>query len=368
MVPAEHPPRNPARGKPRTGAGRLPRWVSGPSTRPPFRVMRPAHATAITCLSVEGLAARLLSRWGEVIRTPLRIRCFSSLESDPCPARKRDAAACPEPRGAANARTPRTRSRPAERLEMPPGQRGLPHHLPPRRASPRSSTPRAARQLVRRWGLHARAGSRSALGSAARCDNAGSGSTDARRIPGLGIHTETADRRPRTNRPLPLRSARSRHGRWPGSLLPVRRSRSPTTRRSSGLAPQGLAILLKYTSEQGRILLDSDLLTSRPSAPWASAREGRAPPNQCGPRVCGVAFARGGRQTGPMRLKGFFGRWSKGEDRRAVERAELQSRMTPQERAVDGEDFEARKADTATNSSWVGSEADAAASDDLDAT
>jgi hypothetical protein len=80
----------------------------------------------------------------------------------------------------------------------------------------------------------------------------------------------------------------------------------------------------------------------------------------------GVAYARGFRQTEPMGLKNLFSRWAKGEDRRAIERAELESRMTPHERAVDSEDFEARKADTAANSSWAGSEAAAAASDDLE--
>ena len=67
-----------------------------------------------------------------------------------------------------------------------------------------------------------------------------------------------------------------------------------------------------------------------------------------------------------MGLKNLFSRWSKGEDRRAIERAELESQMTPHERAVDSEDFEARKDDTAAKSSWAGSEAAAAASDDLE--
>jgi hypothetical protein len=66
-----------------------------------------------------------------------------------------------------------------------------------------------------------------------------------------------------------------------------------------------------------------------------------------------------------MGLKDLFSRWSKGEDRRAVERAERESQMTGYERAVDSEDFEARKDDTAATSRWPGSEA-AAASDDLE--
>jgi hypothetical protein len=67
-----------------------------------------------------------------------------------------------------------------------------------------------------------------------------------------------------------------------------------------------------------------------------------------------------------MGLKDLFSRWTKGEDRRAVERAQRESAMTPRERAVDREDFEARKDDTAAGSSWAGSEATRAAADDLD--
>jgi hypothetical protein len=66
-----------------------------------------------------------------------------------------------------------------------------------------------------------------------------------------------------------------------------------------------------------------------------------------------------------MGLKDLFSRWSRGEDERALERAELESRMTAEERAADREDYEARKVDTAVESSWAGSEANAAA-DDLD--
>ena len=46
-----------------------------------------------------------------------------------------------------------------------------------------------------------------------------------------------------------------------------------------------------------------------------------------------------------MGLKDFFTRWSKGEDDRAIERAEEESRMTPFERALDREDYEGRKDD-----------------------
>ena len=46
-----------------------------------------------------------------------------------------------------------------------------------------------------------------------------------------------------------------------------------------------------------------------------------------------------------MGLKDLFSRWSKGEDERAIERAEEETRMTPFERDVDREDFEGRKDD-----------------------
>ena len=41
----------------------------------------------------------------------------------------------------------------------------------------------------------------------------------------------------------------------------------------------------------------------------------------------------------------FFKRWSKGEDERALERAEEETRMSPHERDVFEEDYEARKDD-----------------------
>jgi hypothetical protein len=66
-----------------------------------------------------------------------------------------------------------------------------------------------------------------------------------------------------------------------------------------------------------------------------------------------------------MGLKDLFSRWSKAEDRRATERAELESRMSPAERAFDKEDFEGRKEDLAAGSTWAGREAEGAASDDL---
>jgi len=67
-----------------------------------------------------------------------------------------------------------------------------------------------------------------------------------------------------------------------------------------------------------------------------------------------------------MGLKDLFSRWSKAEDRRATERAELESRMSPAERAFDKEDFEGRKDDIAAGSTWAGREAEGAASGELD--
>ncbi len=67
-----------------------------------------------------------------------------------------------------------------------------------------------------------------------------------------------------------------------------------------------------------------------------------------------------------MGLKDLLRRWSKGEDARVLERAEEESRMTPYQRDVDREDFEARKDDVRIGGSFAGSEAEAAASDDLD--
>lgn len=59
-----------------------------------------------------------------------------------------------------------------------------------------------------------------------------------------------------------------------------------------------------------------------------------------------------------MGLKDFFRRWSKGEDERAVERAEEESRMTPLQRDVDREDFEGRKDDVyATERESAGADA-----------
>ena len=67
-----------------------------------------------------------------------------------------------------------------------------------------------------------------------------------------------------------------------------------------------------------------------------------------------------------MGLKDLFSRWTKGEDARAIERAKSESLMSPEERAVDQEDFEARKDDISAESSWAGREAEGAASGELD--
>ena len=68
-----------------------------------------------------------------------------------------------------------------------------------------------------------------------------------------------------------------------------------------------------------------------------------------------------------MGLKDLFSRWTKGEDARAVDRAERESAMTASEREVDREDFEARKDDVAARSSWAGVDASETAAEDLEA-
>jgi hypothetical protein len=68
-----------------------------------------------------------------------------------------------------------------------------------------------------------------------------------------------------------------------------------------------------------------------------------------------------------MGLKSFFSRWTKGEDARAVERADEETRMTPYERDVDREDYEARKEDMRTaNTSYAGFDAADVARNELD--
>jgi hypothetical protein len=67
-----------------------------------------------------------------------------------------------------------------------------------------------------------------------------------------------------------------------------------------------------------------------------------------------------------MGLKDLFSRWTKSEDQRATDRAELESRMSPEERAFDKEDFEGRKDDVAAGSSWAGREAEGAERGELE--
>jgi len=67
-----------------------------------------------------------------------------------------------------------------------------------------------------------------------------------------------------------------------------------------------------------------------------------------------------------MGLRDLFSRWSKKEDDRALERAEEESRMTAEERAIDSEDFEAKKDDLSAISHPPGMQADDASLGDLE--
>lgn len=67
-----------------------------------------------------------------------------------------------------------------------------------------------------------------------------------------------------------------------------------------------------------------------------------------------------------MGLKDLFSRWTKREDERAIDRAQLDSQLPPEERAREQEDFEARKDDIAADSSWAGREAEGAERGELD--
>jgi fumarylacetoacetate (FAA) hydrolase family protein len=67
-----------------------------------------------------------------------------------------------------------------------------------------------------------------------------------------------------------------------------------------------------------------------------------------------------------MGLKSFFSRWSKGEDERAIERAEEDSRGTALQRDLDQEDFEGKKEDLLVEQQdFASSEAFGAAEDEL---
>lgn len=67
-----------------------------------------------------------------------------------------------------------------------------------------------------------------------------------------------------------------------------------------------------------------------------------------------------------MGLREIWRNWSKTEDRRAVERADEASRLTPAEREFSNEDFEGRKEDLSTFNTRAGSEAADTAREDLD--
>ena len=67
-----------------------------------------------------------------------------------------------------------------------------------------------------------------------------------------------------------------------------------------------------------------------------------------------------------MGLKELWRKWSKGEDERTVERAAEVAQMTPVERDIATEDFEARKDDVGAFNTRAGSAAADAAGDDLD--
>ena len=69
-----------------------------------------------------------------------------------------------------------------------------------------------------------------------------------------------------------------------------------------------------------------------------------------------------------MGLRDLFSRWSKGEDERAIERAEEESQahVSSHERAVDHEDYEGRKEDLySLEHDYPGAEAAATADEDL---
>ena len=66
-----------------------------------------------------------------------------------------------------------------------------------------------------------------------------------------------------------------------------------------------------------------------------------------------------------MGLRDLFSRWTKGEDARALERAERESTMSPRERELDRESLEARQDDIVADSRWAGQDASASVADDV---
>jgi len=67
-----------------------------------------------------------------------------------------------------------------------------------------------------------------------------------------------------------------------------------------------------------------------------------------------------------MGLTDLFRRWFKARDAGALERAEDETRMTPYERDVDREDFEARKDDIRADNTFAGRAAEEAAEGELE--
>jgi len=67
-----------------------------------------------------------------------------------------------------------------------------------------------------------------------------------------------------------------------------------------------------------------------------------------------------------MGIKELFQRWTKSRDAQALPQGEAESRMTPAERDVDQEDFEARKDDVLMERSYAASEAEEAAEAELE--
>jgi len=67
-----------------------------------------------------------------------------------------------------------------------------------------------------------------------------------------------------------------------------------------------------------------------------------------------------------MGLKDLLQRWTKSRDANALAKAEAESQMTPAERDVNQEDFEARKDDTLMKRSYAASEAEDVAEGELE--
>lgn len=68
-----------------------------------------------------------------------------------------------------------------------------------------------------------------------------------------------------------------------------------------------------------------------------------------------------------MGLKNLFARWRESADRQKLERVAEESQMTPLERAVDQEDYQARKDDTYVfDQTFAGAEAASTVDDDVE--